>query len=139
MEKGIIEYENGDSYFGESENGVRNGEGVYTSCGVKLIGVWKDNHLNGKGKMACQNFEYDGEFVNSVRNGYGIETHTDGTIYKGYFKNGKKHGDMKIFLKNGAIVECEFSNGVGVGEGTMIMTDGEKVPVIFKDGKLYFK
>ena len=134
----ILEYENGDFYYGESVNGVRCGKGVYNSNGVKITGEWKDNHLNGVGKMECANFTYEGEFKNTIRNGFGTEIYKDGTIYKGEFLNGKKHGKMKIYLKNGAIIDCEFSCGVGVGKGEMLMTDGEKVPVYFKDGKLYF-
>lgn len=134
-----FEYENGATYNGECIGNVRDGKGVYSQNGVSIYGVWKDNHLNGVGKMTCPAFTYDGEFLNTLRHGKGKEVHSDGTVYDGEFQFGHKHGKMLILLTNGATVDCTFFKGKGVGDGIMTMTDGEKVPVYFKDGALYFK
>ena len=134
-----LEYENGGVYIGECVGNCRHGKGTYTQNGVSLIGVWTNNHLNGDGVMESLPFRYEGGFKDSLRHGFGKEVHKDGTIYEGEFAFGKRHGKIKIYLTNGACVDCTFSNGVGVGEGVMTMTDGEKVLVYFKDGNLFFK
>ncbi|MCQ2398961.1 MAG: hypothetical protein MJ072_00455 [Clostridia bacterium] len=133
----VIAYENGDEYFGECENGVREGDGVYVSGEVKIYGVWHNNSLDGEGKMVTPDFVYEGGFVNSKRQGFGVERHADKT-YEGEFKQGKKDGKMKITLKNGCVIDCVYKDGYGVGEGIMTMTDGEKVKVRFDGGKMWF-
>ena len=142
MDKKVIdtlEYENGGVYHGECVNNVRQGKGVYTQNGVSISGVWTNNHLNGDGIMDCVAFRYEGGFKNSMRHGIGKEVLKDGTIYQGEFAFGKRHGNIKIYLTNGATVDCVFDKGVGVGDGVMTMSDGERVPVYFKDGNLFFK
>ena len=133
-----FEYPNGATYCGEAIGNKRDGKGVYLHNGITLSGEWVSDCLT-VGKMECTAFCYEGEFLNNMRHGKGVETTPDGNRYEGFFANGKKHGKMKIFLKNGAVIECEYSHGVGVGEGVMIMTDGERVLVEFKNGQLYFE
>lgn len=133
-----LSYENGDTYFGGVLNNKREGYGVYISNGIRLSGEWKDNHLNGLGKMETPVFTYEGDFLNSLRHGFGKEVHKDGKIYEGEYVNGVKHGKMKLTLSNGAVIDCQYSHGVGEGSGTMTMTDGEVVKVKLSGGKMWF-
>ena len=59
-------------------------------------------------------------------------------MYEGEFLNGVKHGKMKLTLPNGAYITCNYSHGVGEGDGIMVMTDGERVKVKLSDGKMWF-
>lgn len=60
------------SYNGKCKKGIAHGNGV----------------AEGKDK-------YDGRFKNGLPDGYGTYTYSNGSVYEGYFSEGKKHGNGK--------------------------------------------
>jgi len=76
------------------------GKGVMTyTDGTKLSCYWghdtkgNDACNEGKGKIYFPNGdEYKGDIKNGVAKGNGVLTHTDGSIYTGGFRKGKKFG-----------------------------------------------
>ena len=113
-------YPDGSKYVGNWKNGLKCGEGSqFDADGFAEIGIWVDGDLDtpfsekcpsngtfdncyGEKKFGNQE-RYVGQFVNDLFDGYGTYYHERGEIFKGTWKNGKKHGT-----------------------GTQISTDGEK-------------
>lgn len=87
-------------YIGSFKNGLKHGYGreIYPDGSVYL-GKWQNNlfHGNGKLKAVSENNQgkeefYDGNWVEGQMHGFGIQQWKDGTLYKGKFEYGKKHG-----------------------------------------------
>tara|TARA_B100000780_G_scaffold110603_1_gene77379 strand:+ start:133 stop:510 length:378 start_codon:yes stop_codon:yes gene_type:complete len=73
-EKIFSKFYNGDTYFGEFEDGQFQGQGTYKYAnGDEYIGEFKNGSMNGHGvfKFADQD-EYIGQFQNGTRTGHGI-------------------------------------------------------------------
>ena len=87
--KGIFKWKNGELYEGYFLKGVKHGKGVHK---------WPDGSI------------YEGEYNNGIREGKAKYKWPDGRIFKGYFKNGKPEGKGKI-IYHGKTVECEYKNG----------------------------
>jgi len=105
---GIINYLNGYRFEGNFKKGRANGEGILIDgVGNTVIdGFFKDGLLIN-GTLFNKYFNYTGEFKNNTFNGYGEYRYItfykvavkeedlylyDGIDYKGYWKDGKKHG-----------------------------------------------
>jgi|GEM_PF-3358975 hypothetical protein len=69
--KSVFFYDNGDTYVGDSKDGLSNGPGVYT---------WADGT------------QYVGNFTDGKRAGKGIFTNHDGSVLDGYWDNNKYMG-----------------------------------------------
>ena len=87
------------TYVGNFVDSCMEGYGTqFLKNGVVYEGNWKNNKLNGKGKMYHVNgsFTFNGEFKNSKRNGYGVYytgyKEKERIYYEGYYKYDKKHG-----------------------------------------------
>jgi hypothetical protein len=118
----------GDSYQGETLNGIFHGQGtlVLKSKGFEYSGTWADNKRHGEGTEIWNNgIRYKGEYANDLKDGYGELTLADGTHYTGYFAKNKFHG-FGVLLKPGV---CEytgpFSNGQRHGKGKTIYCNGD--------------
>lgn len=62
-----------------------------------------------------------------MQEGYGEETWTDGSIYKGFYRRGKKHGKGGVFTwVDGTKYEGDFLNGSITGEGVMKYNNGKR-------------
>jgi hypothetical protein len=105
---GIINYLNGYRFDGNFKKGRANGEGIiYDGNGDTIIdGLFKDGLLIN-GSLFNRYFTYTGGFKNNTFDDYGEYRYNtfnkkimkeknfylqDGIEYKGYWKNGKKHG-----------------------------------------------
>ena len=169
----IINYLNGYIFDGNFKKGRANGEGIlYDENGATIIdGIFKDGLLIN-GSMYNRYYIYTGEFKNNTFNGYGecryisfgwdvmkekLFYFYDGIYYKGYWKNGKKHGKgvmiyqydkdkkMKIYY----IGEWENNRKNGKGQlyyGKLNYYDGEwknnlrsGLGQIYKNGTLIFE
>jgi len=65
------------------------GYGVYTWEDREYIGYWKDNKMNGEGKLLWTTGKcYDGDWVEDKKSGYGIYTWEDGQVYDGNWLDG---------------------------------------------------
>lgn len=65
---------------------------------------------NGTTKFA-DGAKYVGEYKANLLDGYGEITYANETIYKGYWKNGNKHGKGRVFDRNnidGVVGEWNF-------------------------------
>ena len=69
----------------------RKGEGTHvTSDGVKYVGQWDSDKMNGKGRMEFPSgTTYEGEFVNNMFHGQGIYRWPNGSFYEGEFLENK--------------------------------------------------
>ena len=64
-----------------------------------------------------------------MKEGYGIEKYNDGSIYKGYFVQGKKQGFGMLSLKkekNNSVFEGEFKEDKICGKGKFIWENGKQ-------------
>ena len=86
---GIYDFDNGDKYVGEWQNGKRD-QGTFTFAdGNKYVGEYKDNWRNGQGTFTYANGAKEvGAWENGKLNGYAINYYVDGSIYQeGIFKD----------------------------------------------------
>ena len=169
---GIINYLNGLRFEGNFKKGKANGEGlIYNRKGdIAIDGNFKDGILMN-GTLFHKYFNYTGGFKNNIFNGYGEFSYItfykeavkekdlflyDGIDYKGYWKDGKKHGrgvmvyeyDKDKEMKKYYIGEWENDRKNGKGQlyfGKLHYYDGEwennvrsGLGQIYKNGTLIF-
>ena len=97
---GFYEYENGNTYHGEWQNDLPNGEGIYFYADTGDI--------------------YEGEVLDGKRNGYGEYYSSSGNEYYGDWKDNKKHGYGEFIILNGDDLVGEFKNDKFVGTKVII-------------------
>ncbi len=123
----IKKYDTG-IYEGEFLEKKREGFGKYSfnNNNYYYIGQWKNDKINGKGKLFNNNeLIYEGEFVNYQFEGNGKYIYQDGSFYIGQFLNNKKHGKGILYYKNGNIkYDGYFVFDNFVGNGKYIYEDG---------------
>jgi len=150
---GIINYINRYIYNGNFKNGRANGEGkiIYDGTGATIIDGQFQDGLLINGSLFQKYFNYTGEFKNNTFNGYGEYRYItfyktkikedyfylyEGIDYKGYWKDGKKHGrgvmvyeyDKDKNMKKYYIGEWENDKKNGKGQlyyGKLDYYDGE--------------
>ena len=89
---GKYQWDSGDIYVGDWENGKRTGQGTYTtSKGTRYVGTFKDNKKHGQETFIYVNGAKEvGEWKNHKLDGYVIKYNADGTIFReGIFKDDK--------------------------------------------------
>ncbi|XP_006638614.2 MORN repeat-containing protein 2 [Lepisosteus oculatus] len=103
-------FPNGDKYDGEcckTSEGVvmRSGIGKHTAAnGVIYTGQWKDDEMNGKGKLEHPSGAfYEGEFKNNMFHGRGTYTFQNGTKYTGTFDENKLEGEGQFTDSRGLV------------------------------------
>jgi hypothetical protein len=157
---GILESSNGDKYFGEFENSKFHGYGSQ-----KLLhgekdepGKWFEEYdgemeagkRHGFGFCTWPNCDnsriqskYQGEWVQDEISGFGQMTYEAGhqdssNIYKGFFKQGVRHGHGTMSWKSGEHAGCfydgEWSDGQMHGHGMYIDAEGGVFEGGFEDG-----
>ena len=117
-------------YIGQinSSNGELEGRAVFFwNNGIKYIGYFSKNELNGKGLLVDKNNKmiFNGHFVNNKKNGNGILIYGNGDQYKGDFSNDKLEGNGEYHFNNGDIWEGVYHNNMKNGIGIMIKKSGE--------------
>jgi hypothetical protein len=96
----------------------------------KIVGSIKFLTLNGD--------TYEGYVTSSLlRHGHGKLTYSNGDIFEGEFKNGKKYGHGKYMYKNGDVYEGEYKDGEKHGHGKCVYKNGDVYEGEYKDGKKY--
>ena len=109
-------------------NGELEGRAVYFwKSGIKYIGYFRKNELNGKGLLVDKNNKliFKGEFLNNKKNGYGILKYNNGDEYHGDFINDKMEGNGEYHFSNGDSWEGVFKNDMKNGIGIMIKKEKE--------------
>lgn len=120
----------------------RHGRGVQVwSDKTTYFGMWKDDMINGLGKMILNNGEcYEGEFVNDKAEGYGTYVNNKGCEYVGSWKDNLMNGNGKMKWKNNnEEYEGEFVNGRMNGKGRFMFKDGSVYVGEFVDDKIQGK
>ncbi len=90
---GTYTWADGAKYVGEWKDSNRHGKGTYTygkgeNQPDKYIGEFKEDYAHGQGSCTWANGEkYVGEYKNGNRHGKGTYTYTDGTVFKGIWRN----------------------------------------------------
>lgn len=108
-----IFYDDGDIYFGDVTENLRDGTGVM-------------DFADGE--------RYEGEWVAGKRNGHGVIFDGGKTI--GTWKDDKLGGMALSLYGDGSFYEGEMKDGVRHGDGCCFFTDGRTLKVVYDDGKL---
>ena len=123
-------YKGGDTYTGMFRDGKRSGKGtmlfnqfneaVGAVNQAKYEGDWKFNKRNGVGEMTWSDgSKFAGTWVNDCRT-QGTHTMTDGTVYKGHFKNDKFHGiGSLVYAQKGVTFSAIFNQGAASNIGKL--------------------
>lgn len=91
-----FEYQNGDVYEGEWQDGLRHGFGrmTYAEDGATYEGGWEHGLESGRGtKRYLDGIEYVGEFERGMMHGRGRFTMADGVVLDGAFLEDEWQGD----------------------------------------------
>ena len=117
--KGILKNNKGNSYIGDFSNSKRHGIGVLDTNKIHYEGEFKNDKLNGKGKIIFKNegHYYEGDFENNEINGYGTFKWKNGDCYSGQMLNGKMHGLGRYRYNTGQVFEGIYANGIRQGKG----------------------
>ena len=120
---GIEQCENGCVYKGYWRKGLRHGKGEMQIPESDEIykQTWRRGSIKkGKAVEWNQNGEivFNGNYKNNNRDGFGTEQCENGCVYRGYWKNGQKHGEGVLYVPNsnesyketwkkGKIIKCQ--------------------------------
>lgn len=140
--QGIIEFGNGDVYFGSWKKDLFDGKGTYIfksqeryqgnlvegsrqgegeffySNGNKYSGSWRNNEKNGRGFLYFANGNvYEGNWKDGLYSGPGKETFFYGDLFEGDYKYGKKAGNGVFKFECGSDYNGEWKNGRAHGMG----------------------
>ena len=131
-------YNNGNKYFGQIRNGLRNGKGkMYYLNGSQYDGEWKDDLFEGKGILYNSNGDkYEGDWKKDKKEGKGILYCFNGDRYEGYFKNNEMEGKGTYYYKNGDKYIGEWINGRKGGKGIFYWNHGDRYEGDWKNGKM---
>ena len=121
---GIIKFEDGSRYVGQTEGGTLEGRGhMVHSDGIVYHGDYKKGQANGKGTLwDPTGIQYEGTWKNDEYHGKGEELLNFGKItYKGDFLMGRKTGKAVLTFENDGNInkyEGDFVDGQFEGKGT---------------------
>jgi hypothetical protein len=115
-------------------------------------GEWMDGYWSGRGRQQFQDNAdvYEGAFLDNVKHGLGIYTYSndhenqrvfegrhvmgqrvegtmtyiDGSVYRGQWYNGKRHGRGTYTFSNGSVYKGDFFLDKMQGAGQLIWPDG---------------
>ena len=93
------------AYDGQMENGLPNGQGVYTdiNSGQRYEGNFVDFKREGEGTLYTESGDkiYEGEWKNNKYHGYGMYFLRGQCRYDGLWENGKRNGDGVAYNEKG--------------------------------------
>jgi O-antigen ligase len=96
----------------------------------------KGNCSAGKGiYVSHSGIMYKGEWKNGKRHGQGTWTHPNGYNYIGKWKNSKRHGQGTSKSADGVTYTGEWKSGKKQGVGTLLYQGGSKYQGEWKNGK----
>jgi hypothetical protein len=141
--KGLIVYSDGNQYDGQWENRLPNGYGVLSySDGIIRKGFWKngipiltDGNIDLAAYTKYKMEPISGCVYGDCQNGTGAYYFTNGTVYKGTFKNGKILGTGKLTYFDGTNYTGELRSGLPNGNGIMAYNDGSRQKGNWIDGE----
>ncbi len=93
------------AYDGQMENGLPNGQGVYTdiNSGQRYEGNFVDFKREGEGTLYTENGDkiYEGEWKNNKYHGYGMYFMRGQCRYDGWWENGRRNGEGVAYDEKG--------------------------------------
>lgn len=135
---GELSFSNGDSYRGDWEHNLFEGDGIYIYAKDKASydGQWYQGLQDGIGYYRSPQFAYRGEWEEGWINGYGKMVFSNQDQYVGNFVENKFYGEGNYLFSNGNKYCGEFINGKFNGLGTFFFANGDTYTGEFKDGKI---
>jgi hypothetical protein len=137
--RGEKAYRDGGLYFGEFEDGVRQGFGQQTyprdSQFDSYVGSWKGDRAEGPGSLLYKNGNhYTGDVVDGRKHGHGRLVRKDGKLdrkYIGQWVDELKHGYGTLTYADNDHFERQSYEGQWIednrsGNGTLVWRDGTK-------------
>jgi len=126
---GHLKYKNGSEYVGHFVDGVKHGNGWYSSSsGYEYEGDWHKGKQSGKAKIQYKNGDvYTGEVKDSLRDGFGelyqvsAARNFKGTWIKNHIEKDAEIKDQNWLFKG----SVDLKSNVGYGE------------IEYKDGSIY--
>ena len=121
--KGMLEYKNGDTFYGNFYKGSKQGLGFWeysnSSSILYFAGSFEGNERFGNGSLAWRNGAFHfGEYMNDEITGWGFRMWSSGIISKGMFEKGRQKGNGTDFYLNGERYDGNFvdnkRNGYGI-------------------------
>lgn len=74
---------------------------------------------HGKGRIYCDNYAYDGDWVNGEQTGFGVVSYSSGARYIGELLNGFRHGQGKFIFSNHDVYSGSWVKNKQSGNGIM--------------------
>ena len=117
-------------YIGQiyTSNGELEGRAAFFwKTGIKYLGYFSKNELNGKGLLVDKNNKliFKGDFSCNKRNGLGFLKYGNGDYYEGNFTDNKLEGNGEYHFSNGDVWEGVFQKNMKNGIGVMTKKNGE--------------
>ena len=136
---GELSYPNGDSYHGDWDHNLFDGDGIYIYANDKASyeGQWYQGLQDGIGYYRSPRFAYRGEWEEGWINGYGKMVFTNKDSYVGNFVENRFYGEGNYLFSNGNKYSGEFIDGKFNGLGTFYFANGDTYVGEFKDGKIF--
>lgn len=133
---GIYQNYKGNTYTGDFIDSNRTGLGELTTGRFIYNGQFRDNKLDGKGRIEWFNEGnvYEGDFVQNEINGVGVFRWKNGDLYEGQFIRGQMNGKGRYIHSNGQVYEGDYINGIKQGMGRLIYPDGTILEGNFVNG-----
>lgn len=131
---GYFQWKDGQNHFGKWENALQNGEGIFNDAKANpTAGTWEKGVHKSNQNTDVQTNNPPNSIGNCI-NGYGRITYTDGSLIQAIFENGKaKLG--RIMKANQYTYDGQIKNNLPNGYGQMGYTNGDHYFGFFKDGK----
>ena len=130
---------NGEYYKGKFENDSKAGQGVVTKDQNQIETVYGQGTSTvhgvekwGSGQASVYIGDYSAE--DGVKEGYGEHSFSDGSTYKGMWKNDKFNGKGIMRWEDGSTYDGEWRNGKMSGNGIYTDQNGEKTQGAFSNG-----
>ena len=91
-----VKYDDGNTYFGQSKDHMKEGYGTF---------IW------------CNGNSYAGQYSQDCKHGYGIFTWADGGVYYGQYKKDNRHGYAYQKWADGDEYYGQYRDGMLWGKG----------------------
>ena len=124
--------EHPNTYQGQWAKGRKEGLGEHITEKTRYVGEWKAGMRDGDGTLWTRpNREaewvrvYKGGWRQDKRHGRGVNFYANGDVYDGFFENGLRSALGKLFLANGDRIEGQFRNDHAEGWATLYRANGD--------------
>eukprot|EP00929_Paragymnodinium_shiwhaense_P122811 TRINITY_DN95956_c0_g1_i1.p1 TRINITY_DN95956_c0_g1~~TRINITY_DN95956_c0_g1_i1.p1 ORF type:complete len:276 (+),score=31.08 TRINITY_DN95956_c0_g1_i1:98-925(+) len=124
-----ITYPDRSTYRGQVVNGLREGNGTWTSESGQYTGQWQADAQHGSGRQEWSDGRvYEGEFLAGRFSGHGCMTwdSPQGQLrYEGQYIRDLKHGHGKFLWPDGRVYDGSWHQGKRHGQGSYSSSQGQ--------------